>query len=435
MTGDASEPRWLGALVAALPLGLGLPSVVAGPGFHADDWFFLARARFVDPADVGGIRQSTRPVANLLYWVEFSVIGERPAVLRALLLVLAGLVAWLLLQVLRLVVDHRTAAVATLVWIILPTHLSAERWASAGQASLALAFVLGGAVVLLRRPPAPGRALAGVGLLCLGVLSYELVIGLAAVVVAGSAARHRAVAYVPLVAGALGLGAVLLWRTTEPGVYAAGALGGPPDLIRGVVANLSTGVDPDLAAARLLAVGWLVAAGATLWLARRRAASRAPALAVVVGALVLVAGLAPLIQIDPSFTGLGDRFNTVASLGAAVLVAGVLRALAPGRRFVLVAALAAVPALAGRLALEQDWHRSGESAEAYVTRLDATLPSDGAFDMRTAVREGEIDGITDGWHATAALQLRRGEDAPLGCFDGIAGSGPGCGAADPVVVE
>ena len=395
-TGERLPTWWVAGGFAALVALTWLPYAIAGTGFLVDDWVFLRNAHFDGILETGGFRQVGRPGAQVAYALTFGVVGEHPLLAYAVLGVLRFAAAWAIFRLLDDHVDRRAAVLAVGLWLVIPTHLALEQWASTVQALVALGLVaVGGRAVLRGRSWAP---------LVLGaaVLSYELVLPLAAALAVVVPARRRDVRGAALGAAAGGL--AFAWIQAHP-VY--GGSTGSVDLASVLPAHFGLGLPVRSSGAALLGLGLAVVATVTWWVNR---SDRAAVRVIEWGALTFVLGLAPLLRFATQFRGFEDRLTAVSGVGVAMVLAGTLLLLP--RRAAMAAAVAVV-AVAIPVRLDAA-DRYAEAADRALAERDAAVAELGcrsSADLAEPlfVRDG-IAGLADGWNASAAMQLAVGDD-------------------------
>lgn len=212
------NPRWL---VVGLVVVLGVPRLLAGPGMMADDWVWVRNGEFLGWWDAGGTRQVGRPGAYGLYALVFGLGGDRPllhGLVQVCLWACAGLaVHWALGRL----VDAQAALVCTAIWLLAPSHLTLEVWASTSQswvAVIALACGLGSLCderVMVRR----------LGWLLLAVSGAFYEVALPVVPIAAAVAGRARTGRWQLRTGAWGAAAALpaaAWSIAAASVYADG---------------------------------------------------------------------------------------------------------------------------------------------------------------------------------------------------------------------
>lgn len=399
-----------------------IPYAIAGPHVLADDWVWLRDAHFRGWLHAGGPRQVGRPGAYVLYALTFGVIGEHALVLYAVQVAALAAAALAVRRCLAGFVGDTYALAVTAVWIVMPTHLSLEMWFSTVQALVAIALLASGIDLLgrvhRRGDPELRDLLPGLALMALSVAFYEVTLAVA--LVAGVAVAllygHRPDAKATVVGWVL-VAVPVAWSLAHESVY-ANAVTGRLDPTVVIPGHLSLGLAPWSAGGRFATIAGLAAAlTAIVRLARaelRPSTGVAERLAAAGGAVLLI-GVAPLVNFETNFFGLHDRLTAVSGIGAAMVWVGGVAMVgrAVGRRgLVAVAAAVLLVAVAVplRVARSTDYHRAGVEAE----RVTAQLAADAAHD-RIVERTGpiavvdRIDGLNDGWNATAAAQLRSGD--------------------------
>ena len=397
-------------------MALATPHLVAGPSITADDWVWVRNGEFLGWWDAGGSRQVGRPGAFALYAIEFGLGGARPLVHQLVLLVSWALAGVTVLRALRSFVDDRTALLVVLVWLIAPSHIALELWASTAQAWLAVALLATGAHELAAATRAGRGRWLGFVLLAAAGAFYEVAILAAAVVAVavdvGLGTWRRSTlgwaALVAIPAAAWSVGSATVYSSALPGTedqwvaHLGGAVGlgldGERPAIAGVVASV-----------------WLVCLVPTVRRRLRGEATPRDGL-VVVGAALVVAGVLPALRSYSLPFGMGDRLTAVSSVGAAMtwvaVAAPAAERLAPAvRRRVLV--LAIVLAVALRVPAWDAWFSVGDEAADVSADLAEQVRAGGervvVVDGPLAV-DGPWHGLADGWNATAAVQVQSGRD-------------------------
>lgn len=406
----------LGALVG-LVVARALVYVAMGPQLILDDWSILASIEVNGIGEAAPTLQWGRPVAWLVDTVVYGAVGPHPLVLFAVITALNAAAAVLLCLVLARFFRPQTALLVAGVWVLAANHNTLTVWTATAPTVVALLLLLGGILALT-----DGRwAVAGV-CLALSVLSYELTApaALAAVVVLPSSrplgVKPRAVmgGLVLLATGWVALdpltdprwdvpGLPLVWRALfSDGLL--GTAGGPSRLVHYL--------------GDLVLVGVVVAVVA--WLVGRRDREDGPAL-VLWGLLVIALGSLAILNLGLGQEGIGmqDRLLAVSSIGAAMVLVGVLQlAWHHLRAAAVVAGVALVLVLvAGQFVSLRSWARAGEDALA-VQRFVAAVsdPSpDRPVDVVVGPGSREHNGVIgiseDSGSAAASYLLRFGEGA------------------------
>lgn len=372
--------------------------------------------------------------------------------MRWAVVVLTVAAAAAVLLALRSVLDARAARLSVLLWVVVPSHLAAERWASASQAMLAVALLAIGATCLLAvaRRPSPLPWLAGGALLGLAVAAYEVVVVVAVLVpvavVVGSRFRgsqllgRLLLAEAPVAAALavnLGYDSVYPELTGSGSVtgflFAHLGLGFYGPVYSAVTIMTLIGV-AALLRARLLGFrrgGW----GAVLSPERRQP--------LLLGMALLLTGAAPAFSIPNTFVGMYGRLVVVSGVGSALVLVAIVDAI--GRRWsrwhLTELALVGLLVAAGgaRLSLEGDWRDAAELGLAVADRAAATLPSDRPVTVVDLPVARGVASIADGWHVADAVRVLTGRSVgPVCVHQGQQRAGPGCAtdpADDPPVVD
>ncbi|MBL8779222.1 MAG: hypothetical protein JNK12_25085 [Acidimicrobiales bacterium] len=401
--------------VAAL-LGLvalrGLVYVALGPQLILDDWSILAAIEVNGVGEAAPTLQWGRPVAWLVDTVLYGAVGPHPLVLFAVITALNAGAAVLLYLVLGRFFRSQTALLVAGVWVLAANHNTLTVWSATAPTVVALLLLLGGILALTN-----GRWVVAGACLALSVLSYELTApaALAAVVLLPSSRplgwQPRAVmgGLVVLATGWVALdpltdprwdvpGLALVWRALfSDGLL--GTAGGPTRLVHYL--------------GDLVLVGVVVAIVA--WLVGRRDREDGPVL-VLWGLLVIALGSLAILNLGLGQEGIGmqDRLLAVSSIGAAMVLVGVLQLVWQHlRAAAVVAGVALVVVLAaGQFVSLRSWARAGEDALA-VQRFVAAVadpspdrPVDVVVGAETREHNGVI-GISEGSGSAAASYLLR----------------------------
>lgn len=406
--GDVSL-RAVAVLVGLVALR-GLVYVAQGAELLSDDWSVLASIEVNGVAEAAPTLQWGRPVAWLVDTVLYGAVGPHPLVLFAVITALNAVVAVLLFLVLGRFVRSSSALAVAVVWVLAANHNTLTVWSATAPTVVALALLLGGVLALTT-----GRwPLAGV-LLALSVLSYELTAppAIAAVVLLPAARplgwRPRAamgalvvlatawVAHDPLTDPRWDVpGVDLVWRA----LFSDGLLGtadGPTRLVHYL--------------GDLVLVGVVVAVVAYLLGERDR--EDGPVL-VLWGVAVIALGSLAWLNLGLGQEGIGmqDRLLAVSSIGAAMVLVGVLQL---AWRHLRGAAVVAAVLLVGVLVIGQfvslrAWARAGEDAIALQRFL--ALVADPSPDAPVDVTVGSglrehngVIGIDEGNGSAAGAYL------------------------------
>ncbi len=440
MTDTSAPHRWeqlatSRLVVTGLVLVLAVPNLIRGPVLLADDYVWLRNAMVHGWLGAGGPRTYSRPFAMMGANLTFGLIGPHPLPLYLVQIVLWALAALAVLGLLRRVLPAHLALLVTVVWLLLPNHLSLEYWLStsgAWSAIAACAYGLSKIIDDTRRDRVPW---VGIALVTAGMLFYEVtaLVAFAGVVLlpwllTGRFQRRTAAIGVTalLLATAWSLG----WNSSYPGSSTTWL---PGEIL--LTGTLSSGLFPFGGPGRALSFALVlcVVAVAVGLLRRKRRRPRRGELMVLAGAGVICCGVAPQVHLLTSFYGTQDRSNTVTSIGLAVLLVGlalvVLRPVGDrtARRVIGVSLFAALAVLGAGIRATQGriYHAQGVQAAAAIRRLGS--PSHGRPVEVPAPFVGTqwIAGLGDGWNASAALQFRTHDPrAVVWVVAGCRASGP-----------
>jgi len=406
--------------VAAVAALVAVPYLLAGPKLLADDFVWLRNAQVNGWQGAGGPRVDGRPGGAIMAALTFGLIGAHPLLLAIVQTVLRSACAVALRRCFAQFVSGPVALAAALVWVVVPDHLSLEMWGSTIAAPVALGLLAAGIAELARAWRATdvsNRHLLGAYLLLAGgVAVYELtagVAGLAVLLVPFVVGRRPTIARV--LSGWAIIGVPMAWAALKVSVYDT-ANSGSLDIRLVLPSQLSMGLSPPGMQGKLMALaGTAIVIFSLARLASPSLRSRAGTgeRMVAAGALVIAAGVAPLVHLATNFQGLDDRLSTVSSVGAALVWTGgaLVAAQLVGRRrattvyFALAVALVVV-VLPLRFVRTRDFVDAGRQATATTRVL-----SDQARNHQLVTVDGPIavvdhySGLNDGWNATAAVQL------------------------------
>jgi hypothetical protein len=403
-------------LLLALVLLVRVPTLLRRPGFVLDDWVALRDARADGVlALAGDADRAGRPGAAVVDALVFGVIGRHALVVLALLVTIGACTAVLLHRLARRYLSPTLAFAAAACWVALPNHTATEVWASETASAVATAALVGG-LVLVGSPRDSWRRPAGLVLLAVAVLCYPvtLVLAVAGLVVLPWLAEHRVDRRL-LAQAAIALGVPVVWALAHGHQLMAS---GPElaDMGQAMPAQFGWGVAPSGAGARLLLVVALVGIGVAVFaplLRTPRPQWDEAELAALAGIVIVVLGTLPFLRDTYAPLGVGDRTNTVASIGGALSWAA-LGALAVRYRSALLGAglVVVVVVASARWERADRWHRAGEDAVAIVAAIHEQIPEpDGTIVVGPGpVQEGNVAAYVSDDQLTAALQLEYGDD-------------------------
>jgi hypothetical protein len=439
--GPRRWPSLLAAVIAALLATVAFLGALDG-GFVIDDETFVVG----NPAVTSGAPIFTaatppdrpdlglyRPLTTLTHRLQFDAVGLAPRAFRALNVALHALASALLaLLATRIARCARTGAIAGALFAVHPIHVEAVAWISGRAEVLATCFAIGAMWVHACAPRQRAAAVAApfVAALLYGAAALAkesaLALPLAFVVVdrlRELSPKERVLRLVPaaLIAVLLIVGRFAVLDRFGPDVSANAALAGLSALQRlelGIRVlgfatlhllaprDLSLWYEPSRFAGPLPLLAGIATGIALVVLvvsARRRGR---PAFAL--GAAWFAAGMIPFLHVVPIAWIFGDRFVYLASGGAALLVAGLLRSLpsraALGISAVLTALLLAstasrVPAFHSSLTVfEEAVAADPESAFAHF-RFGEELHGAGRDEFRSDSARGAV------WHWRESLRL------------------------------
>jgi hypothetical protein len=408
------------AVIVTVVLVLAVPYAIAGPNFLADDWVFLRNARFDGVLGAAGARQTGRPGAIVIYDLTFGAIGAHPLLLYVVQVGLWVVAALAVYAALRAFFPVLAALATTLVWLVVPNHSTLEMWASTSQALIALALLAVGVRGLARAADRDEWSWWSVVAIAAAIAFYEVTAAaaLAAVVIVPLLRGWRP-RWGTLIGGVAVVALPVVWRLANPSVY--GAPTGRMDYGTVIPNNLSLGLKAYSEPGRIVAA---LALAAGLWALVRvaRAETRdqtGPAERLAIAGLVIIGlGVAPLVGFRTNFLGMEDRLTVVSGVGGAMVWTGagwmVVNALRTSRAavtaFVAVgAAVLLAIVIPIRAERTRDFDRAGDRALAQahdyvqITAANPIIAVDGPV-----ADSGRIDGLNDGWNATAATQALSG---------------------------
>lgn len=390
------EGRWLthqvtfsdtsraSALVLA-QLVVSAPYFVYGFGYVREEWTFLgdAQAGGAWNAALESTRRA-RPLVAALYAAIYGV-AENPMAWHLILVGLNAAVAVALFVLLRAWITRDNAFLVSLVWVLLPTHMTLDHWLAATNITLSLLLLLLGLLALTRSVDRcdPGWK-AGL-LLCGSALFYDAIIPVALVALAVMPMMRRCSPRSWLIRGGVPLALIGGYVTIQ--FRDRGSE--PASLIVAVGQNLFYGLSStDVVQTTLVCA---VSIGCLLVfrdLLRRSAAPHSEHVMnsflessrmVIAGFAVMLVGTTPFLTsgFDAQFSGLGDRMNMIASIGAALVLVGVIRRLAPVRigaiTAILLLALLVVPV---RIEHDKDWSETSSYARRAAVHVAAATSSE-----------------------------------------------------------
>jgi hypothetical protein len=412
---STSDTVWwvvpIATLVAAVVIHL-----VQGPGYVLDDWYSVRGAVF--DGVFGAVEEelrAARPGALVVYAVTFGLFPENAwwsAMVQSFAFVVAGGLA---LLVLRRFVPPVIAALVVVLWAVQPNHLSIETWPSVTVATVSLALLLAGCVLVA--DPECSRLAYGIALaLFVGsVWSYE-----SSIVVAGVA-----ILALPWINGRLDLRRVLVgwgvlllsglwilanWHSSKRVRVE------PTEYLQVVQAHLGWGVVREGAWSSVVLLVGLV--GLSVALARlllpsfRHTAGRAEWL-VVAGLVTMIAGSISFIAYFYAPIGAGDRVSYVSSLGGAMVWGGIIwmawRARRPAGATVLVLVL--VLGLVTRVERSVLWATAKDDAARIVAAVRTTDPTCEVVHFGPApIQQENVLAFLDQSNVDAAVQVALGRE-------------------------
>jgi hypothetical protein len=418
-TTTASTTRWTDRQIVLALVGfaglVAVPFALFGPGMILDDWYIQRDAAF------GGVFSAgdpdllrARPGAWLVYALDFGALGAHPLPRYLIQVALNLAVVALLYVLLRRFLPQAQSATVTAVWVVLPNHTSLSYWASATNIVIAVALQLGGCLLLTLRPARGSDQILASACLVASALCYEATLPAAGVaVLAIPALLDGKVRWNVVLRHWLVLSLVFLWLTSHlhPVKRPHGWL--DPGLV--FPAHFGWGVEPDgllaLLATVVAAVGIVYA---VVGLARPgMGVDRRAAAMVVAGLVVIAVGTAPFARYIYEPIGANDRVNAVASIGTALVWAGIGWLFLRFRPLVYAGAVVlGLGAMTLGVQRADLYATAGRDAARVATAVERAFP-----DADAVVVVGPCQLATDGvtglpefYVAEAAVQLRRGDD-------------------------
>lgn len=326
--------------VAALAMGPSALWAANGASYLSDDFAValeLHQRGIVDGLAHLAFNQTGRPLAGIYYVLIYDVVG-RQMVLQALVLgALNALVALVLIRALRVIVQPWTAAIAGLVFAVIPNRSATRLWFVTGPNLLALLAVLLAVLALTRTRPAVWSAGS---LLVAGIWMHEGVGGLALLVILWwgwqdrPARMARAASLAAAVCVALGVVFALSPKRADDGPAAF------DNLATATQGVLGAGVwGTGLATVGALVILVAVVIGAVNLIPSFRRSRLLDPLAV--GGVLVLGGLAPFVAGGAPFAtrGVFDRNNLVADVGVCVVLGTLLSLLLARHRVIGTAAV------------------------------------------------------------------------------------------------
>jgi hypothetical protein len=397
---------WAPWLIVGLVAALALPYALAGPRLLIDDWHFLRNAHFDGIFAAGGGRQLiARPVAWLIYAVQFGVIGRHPMVLYVLQTAANAGVAVALFCLARRFLARDVALGVAVAWVLLPNHSSLSRWFATLPAVLGLLLVILGALLLDRELPWPA-----ISCFAVAALTYEALIPVAGFALISVTLLRRRRIGAEVLAGLLVLACITQWVWTHR-IYPVTV---PADFTRLLPIHFGSGIASGRPAAALLSViAGIAVTGALVRLALPsfRARTGFPERLVLAGVLVIGVGSVAFFRWPWIVTGMNDRANVVGSIGAAMVWVAIGLMLARIRRSLAVAGavLAILLVLPAHHQRDLDYRAAANDAERVLTtaaRAPVGLGREIVLDPSEIKSHHETYGLFD-WMVSSAVQLRR----------------------------
>lgn len=410
--------------LAALVLVRAAVYAALGAEFVADDRGFVGRGRLFGIRAIGSDFRTVRPVAGVVYDLVYGLSGRSPLALLALVTLLNLVAVIVLFLVVERFTSTRTGVVVGVAWLLMANHTSLVVWGATTPTVVGLIALLLGLLALAERR----WALAALALL-VAIGAYELYSPLALAGCAAAAVRDRhdeRARWRPVAVGALVLVAALWasahspvepdWRVPDPLLLWMGHLG----------TALYGGPWPPGVLELGLAVGLTLAAlaAAIAWWRGDRGPDDGPAL-VLVGIVVTALGLVVSFTLPIRSFGSSDRLYAASSVGAALIVAGVVVWAWRHWRVATGVATAGLVLLGavGTFVSLRSWSEAGADGAAVLAALGraSAHPEDEDWVLGPApVTPGQVI-VLQSWDGSLALRAWYGEGA--GSVRVVAGPG------------
>lgn len=309
-------------LCVLLSLVVGLPYVLAGPGFFLDDWFALRGGRLDGWESAAGRNQwLARPGAGAVYALTFGLLQDQPLVYGLISLGLLCVSAVLIFVIGDRLISRPLALAVAATWVVLPNHSSLEVWPSAINISLALVLALGAIALAITTVEAWRTDLAAALLAASATLTYEAVAPAATIAVLVLAWRRGRLGrrLGALVVG--GQAVALTWMVVNwhPQKQGIDRWLRPESVFEGHFGRgiFGPGVRGDLG---VLVVFALVVVTVGLRVRRERWGDARVGRLLTTGAALLVLGALPFVRYFYAPWGFGDRVTVVSGVGAACIL-------------------------------------------------------------------------------------------------------------------
>jgi hypothetical protein len=407
--------------VVGLVVACAVPFAALGPGYVLDDWFSLANARFSGGwAAAGSDQWFARPGAGVSYAVVFGAIGLHPLAAFALLTACNALAAVLIYRLAAKLWTSGVAFAIAAVWVLLPNHSALKYWPSATNIVIALVLTLGAWLLVAKERPTAASDIGVGALIAMSGLFYEATLPAAVVGTWFVANQIGRPTRRPLVAATTGAGAAGVWVVAF--WHPAKHLHPTVNLSLVVPAHFGWAVFPDGAASMFIATA--VTAAMVVIAARavrprdRRTTSRAERQALQ-GAAVIALGVLPFVRYLYEPLGAGDRVNVISSLGASMVWVALGR-LAWSRLPKFAVVVAAVLVVAGFAVTDyrsaSAWSGAGHEAAYVVRALHAARPCDQRVVVRASTPRRNVAAFLDGSNIRGAAAIACGnarQDAVL----------------------
>ncbi len=376
-TRHRAVPRWCYpiGLIAAVAIVQSIHGI-RGPNFILDDWWILSEGVF---DGVLGATDSqlaaARPGTVVAYGLSFGLFGNHPLPIWLELVALEVATVLFLFGALGRFLTPFRAFLTTLIWILLPNHMSLEIWPS--TIVLAASLLCLAAAVWTVAIPGPSRSRQAMSLVLFLAASafYEASIPIAsALILVIPLLVERRLRWGYLAAGAATQGLMALWIVTH--WHSAKDVSTEiADVGQVLPAHFGWGIAPWGLTADIV----LLFAMAGICVAATRAVkglAGGPERMMLAGLVIMIVGTLPFATYLYAPLGAGDRFNYVSAVGGALVWAGLFCLVGRWRVQAGVVALAALIAVSfvARLERAETWDVAGNDAVAILRAIHLKIP-------------------------------------------------------------
>ena len=400
--------RWAVGALVVLVLARAAFYLLLGPGFVGDDWS-LAGANDLD-GHQGHFILESRPGSWVVFTAVYRAAGLHPVALFALVTVGYLAVVLLLFVLLGRFFATATALFVTAVWVLAPTHNTITVWGATSNSLVGMTLALVGLLLLTR-----GRWLPAAIVMAASVLTYELatpLLLLAPLLLPAPWQLEPPARVVrPIQRGLVFalVAAAAIWSATHS-VYPATL--SVPNPVVFWSAHFGSGLFATATAPALLRFALLAASAAGVvvclvaWTRGDRGRESGPTL-VLAGLAVMAVGAWVTVTLPIASHGVADRLYAVSSVGAALVIVGLLRWL---RGQGTTAGVAGVVGLVmvcviGQAVSLRSWSEAGDDSVALLHYLDRHFDDAGSRNFVVGPRSPYRNGIlgVSGGHAKWTL--------------------------------